>query len=155
MKLSLSLCIFSQIDDPLTFEEVFEEEVWAQAMDEEIKFIKKNQTWELVYVPKDKDVINVKWIYKTKQDVDGNAQKHKPRMVIRGFTQQPSIDFNETFAPVAHMDTVGKVLAIATQNKWHVYQMDVKSTFLNGYIDEEVYVEQPQGYEVPVQEHKV
>ena len=75
-------------------------------------------------------------------------------MVARGFTQQPSIDFNEMFAPVACMDTVKTVLAIAVQNKCLVYQMDVKSAFLNGYLEEEVYVEQPQGYEVPVQEHK-
>ena len=65
--------LFSQIDDPLTFEEVFEEEIWAQAMDEEIECIEKNQTWELVDVPKDKDVVSVKWIYKTKQYVDGNV----------------------------------------------------------------------------------
>ena len=76
-------------------------------------------------------------------------------MVTRGFTQQPDIDFNETFALVACMDTIRTVLGIAAQNKWLVYQMDVKSTFLNGYIDEEVYVEQPQGYEFPRQEHKV
>ena len=76
-------------------------------------------------------------------------------MVARGFTQQPDIDFNETFAPVARMDTIRTVLAIAAQNKWHVYQMDVKLTFLNGYLEEEVYVEQPQDYEVLGQEHKV
>ena len=70
-------------------------------------------------------------------------------MVAIGFTQQPSIDFNETLAPVACMDTVRTVLDIATQNKWHVYQMDVKSTFLNGYLEEQVYVEHLQGYEVP------
>ena len=69
--------LFSQIDDPLIFEEVVEDEVWAQAMDEEIECIEKNQTWELVDVLKSKDVINVKWIYKTKQDDDGNVQKHK------------------------------------------------------------------------------
>ena len=61
-------------------------------MDEEIECIEKNQTWELVDVPKDKDVINIRWIYKTKQDVDGNVQKHKARMVARGFTQLPSIE---------------------------------------------------------------
>ena len=66
--------LFSQIDDPLTFEEVVEEDVWAQAMDEEIECIEKNQTWELVDVPKDKDVISFKWIYKTNQDADGNVQ---------------------------------------------------------------------------------
>ena len=64
-------------------------------------------------------------------------------MVARGFTQNPGIDFNETFARVAHMDTVRTVLAIVAQKKWLIYQMDVKSTFLNGYLEEEVYVEQP------------
>ena len=98
-------------------------------MDEEIECIEKNQIWELVDVPKDKDVISIKWIYKTKQDADENVQKNKARMVARGFTQQPDINFNETFAPAARMDTVRTVLAIAAQNKWHVYQMDVKSAF--------------------------
>ena len=124
-------------------------------MDEEIESIEKNETWELFDVPKDKDVISVKWIYKTKQDADGNFQKHKAIMVARGFTQQRDIDFNEMFTPVACMDTVRTVLSIAAQNKWHVHQMDVKLAFLNGYVEEEVYVEQPQGYEVPGQEHKV
>ena len=110
-------------------------------MDEEIECIGKNQAWELADVPKDKDVISVKWICKIKKD--GNVQKLKARMVARQFTQQPDIDFNETFAPVARMDTVRIVLAIAAQNKRHVHQMDVKSTFLNGYLEEEVYVEQP------------
>ena len=114
--------LFSQIDDPLTFEENVEEEVWEQVMDEEIKCIEKHQTWELVDVPKDKDVINFKSIYKNKQDVDGNVQKHK----ARGFTQQPGIDFNETFALVACMDTVRRVVATVSQSKWHVYQIDVK-----------------------------
>ena len=109
----------------------------------------------MVYVPKYKYVISFKWIYKTKQDVDGNVHKHKKRMVTRGFTQHPGIDFNETFAPVTHMDTIGIVSAIAAQNKWLVYQIDVKSAFLNGYLEEEVYVEKPQGYEVLGQEHKV
>ena len=76
--------LFFPIHDPLTFEEAIEEEVWAQAMDEEIECIEKNQTWELVDVPKDKDVISVKWIYKTKQDADGNVQKNKARMVAIG-----------------------------------------------------------------------
>ena len=106
-------------------------------MDEEIKCIEKNQTWKLVDVPKDKDVISVKWIYKTKQDAKGNVQKHKARLDARGFTQQPGIDFNETFALVVRMDTIKIVLAIVVQNKWHVYQMDVKSTFFNGNLEEE------------------
>ena len=82
-------------------------------------------------------------------------QKQKARMVARGFTQQPSIDFNETFSPVAHMNTVRTVLAIAAQNKWIIFQMDGKSAFWNGYLEYEVYVEQPQGYEVPEDDQKV
>ena len=84
-------------------------------MDLEIECIEKNETWELVDVPKYKDVISVKWIYKTNKDVDGNVQKHKARMVAIGFKQHPGIDFNENFAPVQHMNTVRKILAIATQ----------------------------------------
>ena len=90
-----------------------------------------------------------------RKDDDGNVQKHKVRLVSRGFTQQPGIDFNGIFTHVAWMDTVKTVLAISTQNNLFVYQIDVKSTFSNGYLEEEVYVEQPQGYEVPWQEHKV
>ena len=98
-------------------------------MDEEIECIEKNQTWELVDVPKEKYVVGVKWIYKTKKNSDGNVQKNKARMVARGFTQQPGIDFNEMFAPIAWMDTVRTVLAIAAQNKWHVHQMDGNQDF--------------------------
>jgi hypothetical protein len=110
---------------------------------------------KLVDVPNDKDVISVKWIYKTKKDAEGKVHKYKARLAARGFTQQPGIDFSETFSPVACMDTVRTVLEIFAQYKWSVYQMDVKSTFLNGNLEEEVHVEQPQGYEVPRQEYKV
>ena len=118
--------LFSPIYDPLTFEEAIEEELWAQAMDEEIECIEKNQTWELLDVPKNKYLIRVKWIYKTKKDDDGNVHKHKERMVASGLMQQPDIYFNETFAHVACMDTIRIVMAIAAQTKWHVYHMDVK-----------------------------
>ena len=113
--------LFSQIVDPLTFEEAVKDDVWAQAMDEEIRCIENNQTWKLVNVPKDKDVISVKWIYKTKKDAKGKVQKKKVRLVARGFTQQPGIDYNETFAPVARVETVRTVLAIVVQYKWPIY----------------------------------
>jgi hypothetical protein len=98
---------------------------------------------------------SVNLIYKKKKDAEGNVQKYKARLVARGFTQEPGIDFNDTFAPIAWMDTVRKVLFIVAQYKWPTYQMDVKLTFLNGNLEEEVYVEQTQGYEVPGQEDKV
>jgi hypothetical protein len=109
----------------------------------------------LVYVPEENDLISFKWIYKTNQDADGNMLKHEERLVARGFTQNPGIDFNRTFVSIACMDIVRTVLSIATQNKWLVYQMDVKSTFLNGRLEEEVYLEQPQVYEILEKENKV
>jgi hypothetical protein len=138
-----TFCLFSQIYDPLTFEEVVKEDVWAQAMDEEIRCIENNQTWKFVDVLEDKYVISVKWIYKTKQYAEGNVQKYKERLVAKGFTQQPGIDYNETIAPVTCMDIVRAMLDIVTQFKWSVYQMNVKSTFLNANLEEELYVEQP------------
>ncbi len=124
-------------------------------MNEEIKMIKKNDTWKLVQKPQDKEVIGLKWVYKTKFNEDGSIQKHKARLVAKGYSQQPGIDFNETYAPVVRMETIRLVLALAAQFKLTVYQLDVKSAFLNGELEEEVYVEQPQGYVIKGKEDKV
>eukprot|EP00253_Pinus_taeda_P027748 PITA_27748 len=124
-------------------------------MNEEIGAIEKSNTWELVDLPKGKDAIGVKWVYKTKSNAEGKIDRHKARLVVKGYKQQQGRDYDETFAPVARMETVRTVLSIATQHKWKIYQMDVKSAFLNGVLKEEVYVEQPPGYEVDGQEHKV
>ncbi|KAL0387727.1 UNVERIFIED_CONTAM: Retrovirus-related Pol polyprotein from transposon RE2 [Sesamum radiatum] len=110
---------------------------------------------ELTDRPKDKEVIGVKWIYKTKLNADGSIQKHKARLVAKGYSQLPGIDYTETFAPVARLDTIRALIAIAANKKWKIYQMDVKSAFLNGYIDEEIYVEQPQGFIAKGSEEKV
>ena len=114
-------------------------------MEEEIKMIEKNETWELVDCPQDKEVIGVKWVYKTKLNSNGSIQKHKGRLVEKGYSQQFSIDYNETFAPVTCLNTMKALIAPATLKKWKIYQQDVKSAFLNGYLEEEIYVEQPQG----------
>ncbi|KAK4387925.1 Retrovirus-related Pol polyprotein from transposon RE2 [Sesamum angolense] len=132
--------------EPENFETAVKHKVWVQAMEEEIKMIDKNNTWELADRPKDKEVIGLKWIYKTKLNADGSIQKHKARLVAKGYSQLPGIDYTETFAPVARLDTIRALIAIAANKKWKIYQMDVKSAFLNGYIDEEIYVEQPQGF---------
>lgn len=117
--------------------------------------IEKNLTWELVDLPKDRDVIGVKWIFKTKFNQDGSIQKHKARLVARGFTQKPGIDFFETFALVARLETIRTLIALAAQKNWLIYQLDVKSAFLNGVLEEEVNVEQPQGFLVEGGEDKV
>ena len=93
-------------------------------------------------------------VYKTKLNAKGKIEKHKARLVAQGFSQQPGIDYNETFASIARIDTLRMVLAIAAQNKWSMHQMDVKSAFLNGYLEEEVYVKQPPGFEIDEQPDK-
>ena len=82
-------------------------------MDEEIKMIEKNHTWELMQKPKDKEIIGLKWVYKIKYNENGTIQKHKARLVAKGYSQRPGVDFNETFAPVVRMETIRTVLALA------------------------------------------
>ena len=114
---------------PVDFDEAVKKDVWIKAMDEEIDDIERNNIWNLVELPNDKNCIGVKWIYKTTLNVDGDVEKYKARLVSQGFSQQPRIDYNETFAPVARLDTVRMALAIAAHNKWYVHQMDVMSAF--------------------------
>ncbi|GAU22946.1 hypothetical protein TSUD_326740 [Trifolium subterraneum] len=142
-----NLAVFTPCEDPTTYEEASKQVVWKKAMDSEIASIEANNTWELTALPKGAKRIGVKWIYKTKYNEQGKIEKHKARLVAKGYSQQHGIDYNEVFAPVARWDTIRTILAIATASDWYVFQLDVKSTFLHGELDEEVYVEQPLGYE--------
>ena len=101
----------------------------------------RNDTWDLVILPKGKDVIDTKWVYKTKYKSDGTIDKYKARLVAKGYAHREGIDYTETFSPVENLDTIRMVLALAAQYKWKIFQMDVKSDFLNGYVDEEIYVD--------------
>jgi hypothetical protein len=93
-------------------------------------------------------VVSSKWLYKIKHAADGSIEKYKARFVARSFSQKESIDYEETFAPVARYTSIRTILALAAKMKWKLHQMDAKTTFLNGVIEEEVYIEQPQGFEV-------
>jgi hypothetical protein len=137
------------------FEEAVKEESWRKAMEDEIEVIEKNKTWKLVERPQDKEIIGVKWIYKVKYNVDGSVQRNKARLVAKGYSQQPIVDFHETFASVARLDTVRALISLAAQKGWLLYQLDVKLAFLNGELKEEVYVEQPQGFVIQGEEGKV
>ena len=109
--------------------------------------IQKNNTWELVDLPPGRKLVQCKWMYKTKFAADGSALKYKARLVAKGYSQVHGIDYNETFAPVAKMDSIRLALAIATSKQWEVHYMDVKCAFLNGYITEDIYMHQPQGFD--------
>eukprot|EP00253_Pinus_taeda_P024114 PITA_24114 len=147
--------LYCHVDDPIHFEEAIKDRKWIEAMDEEINAIERNKKWDLVELPKGKEVIGVKWVYKTKSNVEGKIEIHKVRLVFKGYKQQYGRDYEETFALVARIETVRVVLSIAAQNKWKFYQMDVKLAFINGVLMEEVYIEQPLGYENKGYEHRV
>lgn len=141
--------------DPVCYEEAVKDEKWKLAMDSEMQSINKNETWCLTDLPKGAKKIGVKWVYKTKLNELGEVEKHKARLVAKGYAQEHGVDYEEVYAPVARMDTVRMVLALAAQNSWSVFQLDVKSAFLHGELTENVYVEQPKGYEVKNEELKV
>jgi hypothetical protein len=116
-------------------------------MDQEMQAIERNDTWELTVLPSGSKTIGVKWVFKTKVNENGEVDKYKARLVAKGYCQQYGIDYSEVFAPVARLDTIRIVISLAAQNSWVIYQLDVKSAFLHGEINEEVFVDQPPGYE--------
>jgi hypothetical protein len=122
---------------------------------EEIKSIEENKTWSLVDLPAGHKPIGVKWVFKVKRDEHGNIVKHKARLVAKGYVQQRGIDFDKVFAPMARMESVRLLVALAACESWEVHHMDVKSAFLNGELREEVYVTQPAGFVVEGMQHKV
>jgi hypothetical protein len=135
-------------EEPTYFEESIQRKEWTDAMTEEYQSIMKNEVWEIVPKPKNKDVVSSKWLFKIKHDVDGSTKKYKARFVARGFSQKEGIDYEETFTPVARYTSIRTIITLAAKMKWKLHQMDVKTAFLNGFIKEEVYIEQPQGFEV-------
>ena len=110
-------------------------------MEEELSQIERNDTWELVPRPKDKNVIGTKWIFRNKMNEDGQVTRNKARLVCKGYAQVKGIDFEETFSPVTRMESIRMILDYACSKRIKLYQMDVKSSFLNGELEEEVYIE--------------
>lgn len=129
------------IIEPAGYVEAAVDQHWMAVVKEELMMIEKNQTWMLVNRPAYKKAIGVKWVYRTKFNADSSINKHKARLVVKGYAQMFGVDFSETFAPIARLDTIRMLLALAAQNGWIIHQMDVKSSFLNGYLEEKIFVE--------------
>ncbi|KAG8492427.1 hypothetical protein CXB51_009682 [Gossypium anomalum] len=142
-------------EEPCSFEEAEAHQGWKQAMANEIAMIEKNQTWELVPRPANRKVIGVKWVYRAKHNADGSLNKLKARLVVKGFSQKYGLDYLETFAPVARLDTIRLLIALVAQKQWKIHQLDVKSAFLNRFLEEEIYIDQPQGFVVSGKEQMV
>ncbi|GJV93808.1 putative ribonuclease H-like domain-containing protein [Tanacetum coccineum] len=150
----LFACFLSQ-HEPKKISEALEDESWVDAMQEELLQFEIQKVWVLVDLPYGKKAIGTKWVYRNKKDERGVVVRNKARLVAQGHRQEEGIDYDEVFAPVARLEAIRIFLAFASFMGFIVYQMDVKSAFLYGKIDEEVYVSQPPGFQDPKYPKKV
>ncbi|GJT21465.1 putative ribonuclease H-like domain-containing protein [Tanacetum coccineum] len=144
----LFACFLSQLE-PSSVAQALNDSDWVEAMQEEMQQFINQKVWKLVPLPDGKIAIGTKWILKNKRDARGIVVRNKARLVAQGHRQEEGIDYDEVFAPVARIEAIRLFLAFASYMGFMVYQMDVKSAFLYGEIDEEVYVTQPKGFEDP------
>lgn len=149
-----------RVAEPATWDEMMllpkrERRQWQEAAKQEMAMLEKYKVFELADLPAGKRVISSKWVFKAKLDAEGNIHTHKARLVARGFSQRYGEEYDETFAPVVKHETVRILLAYAAARRQHVRHLDVKSAYLNGELSEDLYMEQPEGFEVPGAEEKV
>ncbi|KAJ9542154.1 hypothetical protein OSB04_028660 [Centaurea solstitialis] len=140
---------FLSVIEPKNVSHALEDSDWLLAIQEELLQFKRNNVYRLVLRPQDKSIIQTKWIFRNKKDESGVIVRNKERLVAKGYSQQEGIDYDETFAPVARIEAIRIFLAYAAHKNIKVFQMDVKSAFLNGVLHEEVYIEQPEGFVDP------
>ena len=140
---------FVSMIEPKNIKEAIIDDNWIIAMQEELNQFERNNVWKLVEKPENYPVIGTKWVFRNKLDEHGIIIRNKARLVAKGYNQEEGIDYEETYAPVARLEAIRMLLAYASIMNFKLYQMDVKSAFLNGLIQEEVYVEQPPGFEIP------
>ena len=145
-------------EDPKSFDEAMKSHdaaFWKEAVNDEMDSILGNNTWVLSDLPPGCKPLGCKWIFVTKRRVDGTILKHKARLVAQGFRQKYGIDYFDTYAPVARIATIRLLIALSAIHGLEIHQMDVKTAFLNGELEEEVYMNQPEGFKVKGQEMKV
>jgi hypothetical protein len=128
---------------------------WVNVMHEELENFERNQVWELVEPPPNCKPIRTKWVWKNKEGGNGEVVRNKSRSVAQGYSQKKGIDYQETFAPVARSEAIRFLLSFSVAKGFKLYQMDVGSAFLNGFLEQEVYVKQPLGFESVEFPHKV
>jgi transposase InsO family protein len=135
--------------EPTSFEEAVhsdQKSEWQKAMKNEIQSLRENQTWELTDLPPEKKAIPCKWVYKVKNNPDGSIERYKARLVIKGCAQKKGIDYDQTFSPVVRNTTIRTLLSVAASERMHLMQFDVSTAFLYGDLQEEIYMEQPEGF---------
>jgi Reverse transcriptase (RNA-dependent DNA polymerase) len=139
----------SSITVPKKLEEAIIDPKWREAMNEEMSALLKNNTWEVTSLLDWKKVVGCKWLYMIKYNAQRKVERYKVRLVAKGYTQTYRIDFQETFSPVAKLNSVRVVLSIAANLEWLLHQFDVKNALLHGELEEDIYMEMPSGYQPP------
>lgn len=137
--------------EPRTYKEAMQRpdaELWRAAAEEEIQSLIRTGTIEMVKLPSDRRAIGSQWVFKVKRNSDGSIERYKARLVARGDAQRPGVDFNETFAPTVRWGVLRAIFALVAQNGWHCLSADISSAFLNGDLQEEVYMRPAEGYRV-------
>ena len=136
--------------EPTTFKEASTspEKEWMEAITKEMSSLKANNMYDLMELLKDRKPVRNKWVLERKIKADGSVERYKARLVAQGFSQKAGQDYDETFCPVIRFESIRSIIAMAAQNGMLLHQMDVTSAFLNGNLDEEVYMKQPEGFEV-------
>ena len=132
-----------------------EKEQWRNAMEQEMKSLYLNDVWDLVELPKRSQVVGNKWVFRKKLKADGSVERYKARLVAQGFSQREGVDYDETFSPVIRFESLRTLIALATQKGLKLHQMDVTATFLNGQLEQQVYMKQPEGFIVQGKENLV
>lgn len=141
---------FAEGQDRVIYEKAVhcsEAELWKDAMNEEIDSLMENKTWKLVKPPVDAKILQNQWVYRKKPTLDGFNARYKARLVVKDFSQRPGIDFDETFSPVAKYASIRAVLSLAAASGMYVVQFDIKTAFLNGHLEESVFMIQPKGFD--------
>ena len=145
-------------NDPVTFSQAMNDvnsDKWLEAMKDELKSMVHNEVWDLVELPEGHRKVGCKWVFKTKRDSCGNLERYKARLVAKGFTQKDGVNYKETFSPVSKKDSFRIIMALVAHYDLELHQMDVKTAFLNGNLNEEVYMDQPMGFIEKGKEHMV
>ena len=150
--------IYLSKTEPSTVEEVLstpEKDCWLEAMEKEMTSLQNNDVWELVDLPEDRKPVGSKWVFKAKTNADGHIERYKARLVAQGYSQKFGTDYDETFSPVVRLESVRTLIAMSVQQGLQLHQVDVTTAFLNGELEEEVYMRQPEGFVIPGKEHLV
>ena len=155
--IAFALCA-AEMEEPKTMNQAKKRpdaQKWMKAAQNEMDSLMEHDTWSLTKPPLERKIIDSKWVFKIKHDENGKAERYKCRLVVQGYTQAQGIDYHEMFAPVARFGSIRTLLATAAQREMHVHQIDVHTAFLNGKLDEDIYLCQPEGFVVKGKEDMV